>query len=149
MIDQPRPLACAVAISGLPDFRHPIAVDRPLPITGDRFGDLVKLESSRLCGMLKNPAKGAHSGQGSGKAAVIVIDLIAPALVIDGRKLVPPIAGRMRHDRMRAGIGSSIALDVPRVYIRQAEVNSIGFDKESGDHHLPRFVTGAVSYSTA
>src|SRR5262245_21159807 len=45
----------------------------------------------------------------------------------------PPLAWRMGDDRVRTSVGAGIARLVPWLYVRQSEVDAVGFDKEGGD----------------
>lgn len=117
MIEQPRPFASTVAISGLPDFRNPIAINGALPIIGNRLGNAVKLECSRFRRVLENAAKRANGTQCSRETTVIVVNAPTPTLVINRAELVPSVAWRVRHDRIRTRVAPRIAFLIPWVDI--------------------------------
>jgi hypothetical protein len=85
--------------------------------------------------VLEHATPTANSGQGSGETTAVVADSMAIPRLIDRCHLTPSIAGRVRDNTERACILPRIAPLVPRVNIRQAEIYSIGFDKERGDLH--------------
>src|SRR5688572_25583664 len=49
----------------------------------------------------------------------------------------PSLTRRMRHDRPRPCVLPRIALDVPRVNVRQAVVATVRLHVEGSDHRLP------------
>jgi hypothetical protein len=55
----------------------------------------------------------------------------------------------MRHDRIRAGVLSRVACDVPWVDVGQAEVDTIGFDEQRRYHAALPFFFGAVTFAAS
>src|ERR1051326_4008404 len=133
MIEQPRPLPRAMPIGGLPDLCHPITVDRPLPIAERRLRDIVEFECATFGRVLEHATVCPDSVQRRDEAAIVGVDLKAPSLCVHRRKLMPPIARRVRYDRMRPMIQPRISSRVPWVYIGKPEVDAIGFDEKRGN----------------
>src|SRR5262249_40668879 len=109
-----------------------------LPVAIRRLRNAVEAEGARVCGMLEHATPAAHGGESGGKATVIVVDLVAPARVIDRREQVPAMAWRMRYHPVGAGIGARVSRLVPRINVRQAKVGAASFDKEGGDLFVGR-----------
>ena len=56
-----------------------------------------------------------------------------PASFISNDWGAPALAGRVRYDRMRAGVQACVAGLVPWVHVRQAEIAAASFDVEGGN----------------
>lgn len=134
MIDEPRSLARAMAISALPNLRNPISIDSALPLASGWLRDAMELEGPTFGGVLEDAAEGTNCAESCFKATAILVDREPPTLIVYSAKLVPTFAWRMRNDGVWTCIASSIAVLVPRINAIQAEINPAMFDKEGSNH---------------
>jgi len=115
VIDEPRSLARAMAISALPNLRNPISIDSALPLAGGWLRDAMELEGPAFGGVLEDAAEGANGAECCFKATAILVDREPPPLIVHSAKLVPPFAWRMRNDGVWTCITASITVFVPRI----------------------------------
>jgi hypothetical protein len=83
MIEQPCTFSGAVPIGRLPDLRHPISVDRKLPVAGYGLWNAVELEGSSFRRMLQHATPGSDGSQCRAKATGIIVDRPAPSGMVD------------------------------------------------------------------
>jgi hypothetical protein len=86
--------------------------------------------------MLQHAAIVPHGSQGGGEATTILAEAELMGLARCPVPIpAPALAGWVRHHRPWPGIGAGVPALVPRINPRDAEICSIGFDVEGGDHH--------------
>src|SRR3990167_5164224 len=99
---EPRQLASSVSVGSLLDAARPAAFQvgiDPCAATGGH-GKRKGPPSMGTLRVLQNAAKATHSGQGGGKAAVIVTEFLARPGCRSSSPIPPPaLAGRMSDDR--------------------------------------------------
>ena len=108
-------------------------------------GRLVEAEvrpGVRTFRVFKDAAPAPHRGQRGGKASAIVALHLADTGQLDmerltGPELPPPLARRMRDNRVRPGIEPRVAVLVPRVESRTTEVATAFGDVEGAKHFSP------------
>ncbi len=138
---QPGRLAGLMAISPLLDAARPALktkhVIRRNPAARARgLNQAVGVPCGRPFGMLQDAAPCADSGQ-RGLETPAVVAFFQPG---ERRRRAspvspPPFAGRMRHDRVGAGIEPGVPRLVPRLDMRQAVIATVSLHVEGGDHH--------------
>jgi len=138
---EPGRLARGVAIMALLDIAGSASpeVGNSPTFAAPWNGQAEMLPCSAVGRMLDDATPCRDSLQGSSKATAVITKLelmgLAGAAVPEP---APPLAGWMRHDRMRSGVVAGITIDVPRIDARQAEIAAVRFDVEGGDGlHLP------------
>jgi hypothetical protein len=90
----------------------------------------MKLESAAFSWMLEDTPIFSDNEKRRRKTPPIIVYLITPPLMVDGRQLVPSVAWRMSYNRMRTPISPRISRFVPRINTRQSEINPIRLDKK-------------------
>lgn len=85
--------------------------------------------------MLENTTKSTNCSKCGREATIIGAKLVLMRL--SGRSMPeapPTFTRRMSNDRKGTSIGSCIARLVPRLYVREAKIDAIGFDEQGGNH---------------
>lgn len=138
---QPGCLAGFVPIRPLFDAARPAletqhVISRNPATRARRLDQPVSVPRGRSLGMLQDASPGADSKKSSIEASAVVA-LFEPGVRRRGATPVAPpsFAWRMRHDRIWAGIETSVPRLVPGINIRHAEIASASLHVESGDHH--------------
>lgn len=137
---EPGRLADHVTVSNLLNPAGPASV--PIGHDPSAFSRrLVKVEqipSARPLRVLEHAAESSDCSQGRCETPAIVAKLLAhPGPGNDQRRthphISPPLAGRMRDDRVRSAVMAGVARFVPWIDPIQAVIGTVGFDVESSD----------------
>lgn len=113
---EPRLFAREVPVMALLNMAGPSGVEvggYPTTFTGRP----IEVESGPCMAVgrvLQHAAPSAHGGKRGSKAAIVIPELVLMRLAGTAvPEAAPALAGRVRHDRMRAGVGAGVARFVP------------------------------------
>ena len=105
----------------------------PGPATLGRFLDPEGFPGFGVRGVFQDAAEGFQGVQGRSKAPIIGPGAVGLFQRASGAEPAPAFTGGMRHNGVRAGIGSGVPCDVPGINPGKAVVATIFFNEQCSD----------------